>query len=143
MSHYCSTGSHHFSLSCLQLIYCSCSSQGGLEPDSEFSLSSSSLNGSHLDTELENKLSIVHDNIQNFTNKQDILETELSCFDVICLTETWLDRSTENVDIELNGYIAYRRDRVGDSHGGVFVYVSKNFVSKQKDTLELPDIECV
>ena len=92
---------------------------------------------------MENKLSIVHDNIQNFTNKQDILETELSCFDVICLTETWLDRSTENVDIELNGYIAYRRDRVGDSHGGVFVYVSKNFVSKQKDTLELPDIECV
>ena len=75
--------------------------------------------------------------------KKDILETELSNFDVICLTETWLDQRTENVDIELNGYITYRRDRVGDSHGGVCVYVSKNFVSKRKDTLELPDIDCV
>ena len=31
---------------------------------------------------------------------------------------------------------------MGDSHGGVCVYVSKKFVSKRKDTLELPDIEC-
>ena len=74
---------------------------------------------------MENKLSIVHYNNQSFTNKKDILETELSNFDVICLTKTWLDQRTENVDIELNGYITYRRDRVGDSHGGVCVYVSK------------------
>ena len=93
--------------------------------------------------ELENKMSIVHDNIQSLTNKKDILETELSNFDVIRLTETWLDQRTENVDTELNGYIAYRRDREGDSHGGVCVYVSKNFVSKRNDTLELPDIEYV
>ena len=47
--------------------------------DSEFSFISSRFKGSHLDTELENKLY----NIQSFTNKKDILETELSNFDVI------------------------------------------------------------
>ena len=103
----------------------------------------SPLHGSHLDTELEIKLSIVHYSIHSFTNKKGILETEFSHFDVMCLTETWLDQRTENVDIELNAYITYRRDRVGDSHVGVCVYVSKNFVSKRKDTLELPNIECV
>ena len=44
-------------------------------PGSEFSFISSSLNSSHLDTKLENKFSIVHCNIQSFTNKKDIQST--------------------------------------------------------------------
>ena len=32
---------------------------------------------------------------------------------------------------------------MGDCHGGDCVYVGKTFVSKRKDTLDLPDIECV
>ena len=37
---------------------------------------------------------MVHYNVQSIMNKLDIIETELRNFDVICLTETWLDTRT-------------------------------------------------
>ena len=59
------------------------------------------------------------------TNKKDKLEMELSKVDIICLTETCLDERTGNVDFELNRNITYKLDRLGDSHGGACVYVTK------------------
>lgn len=86
---------------------------------------------------------MVHYNIQSLANKKDILESELRHFDVISLTETWLDQRTHDSDIELSGYITYRRDREGDSHGGICVFVNNNVFSKQRRDLEVPDIECI
>ena len=36
--------------------------------------------------------SVVHYNVQSLSNKHDILETELRNFNVICLSETWLNK---------------------------------------------------
>ena len=49
-------------------------------------------------------------------------------YEVICLTETWLNPSIPDSLIELPGYILYRRDRP-DGYGGVAVYVDKNIQS--------------
>ena len=37
----------------------------------------------------------------------------------------------------------YRRNRIGDRHGGICVYVRNNIYSRGRNDLELPDIECI
>ena len=60
----------------------------------------------------------------NFTSKTDIIEPELTNFDICSLTETWLNDSISNEDLKFNEFQdPFRRDRIGNSHGGVIVYV--------------------
>ena len=83
----------------------------------------------------------MHYNIQSLLNKVDILESELSSFDVVCLSETWLDHRTTESDIKMYGFkVPYRRDRQGDNHGGICVYVKENIYAKRRIDLELQDI---
>ena len=113
----------------------------GPASNSSFDSSSTSLT---LDEKvLENKFSVVHYNIQSIANKLDLIETELRHFDVICLTETWLDTRTSDDFLLLKDYKLYRRDRNGDNHGGICVYVRNTIYSCRRNDIELPDIECV
>ena len=89
------------------------------------------------------KFSIVHNNIQNITNKVDLIESELGMFDIISLTETWLDHRTSYDDSNINGFNLYRRDRPGDNHGGICVYAKQDIYSRRRFDLELPNIECL
>ena len=50
---------------------------------------------------IKSKFSIVHYNIQSSANKVERIGGELHDFDVICLTETWLDMCTRNDDLTL------------------------------------------
>ena len=43
---------------------------------------------------IEDKFAIVHYNIQIIANKKDLIQSELCNFDVICITESWLDGRT-------------------------------------------------
>ena len=71
--------------------------------------------------------------------------TELSNFDVICLTEeTWLDhRSSDDLLALANEYTLYRRDRGRDAYGGNCVSVKNELYSRRRNNLEVADIECV
>ena len=110
-----------------------------------YSLESDTSSGSNNLDELviTNNFSIVHYNIQSLLNKVDLIGAELVNFDVICLTETWLDRRTADETLNLEGYKFYRRDRDGDCHGGVCVYVNSNVHSRRRTDLEQPDTECI
>lgn len=92
---------------------------------------------------IKNKFSVVHYNVQSILNKLDLIETELCNFDVISITETWLDQRTSDSDLNIKGYNLYRRDRPGDNHGGICVYVRDNIYSCRRNAIELPNIECV
>ena len=82
--------------------------------------------------------------VQSFANKIDIIEPELTDFDIISLTETWLNDSIPNEDLKFNEFQApFRRDRIGDSHGGIIVYVKKDIPCKRRIDLELVNIECL
>ena len=120
---------------------------GGIEqnpgPMSDDSLNSSSSEPTFGNTAIKSKFSIVHYNIQSFNNKLDIIESELKDFDVICLTETWLDCRTSDETLKIKGFNLYRRDRGGDSHGGICVFVNQSIFSCRRLDLELPQIECV
>lgn len=71
---------------------------------------------------IEDKFSIVHYNVQSLANKIDLIESELRNFDVICISETWLDDRTLDEDIRIDNFKLFRRDRPGDHHGGICVY---------------------
>lgn len=95
------------------------------------------------DSIIKDKFSVVHYNIQSISNKVDVIESELRKFDIICLTETWLDQITTDDSLTINGFKLYRRDRSGDNHGGICVFANQNIFSRRRNDLELPNIECV
>ena len=93
---------------------------------------------------ISSNISIVHYNVQSFLQKKDILYAELQQFDVIAISETWLSNNVSTEDIYFSNYHApFRRDRIGDAHGGILIYVSDKLFSKRRFDLELPGIECV
>ncbi|MEW8548237.1 MAG: endonuclease/exonuclease/phosphatase family protein, partial [Candidatus Thiodiazotropha sp.] len=105
---------------------------------------SSSSSDSFSDPILQEHFSVVHYNIQSLSHKVEILESELRHFDVVCLSETWLDHRTTDNDIIMHGFnVPYRRDRLGDNHGGICVYVKENLYAKRRIDLEIQDIECL
>ena len=92
---------------------------------------------------IEDKFSIVHYNVQSIANKLDLIESELRSFDVICITESWLDGRTSDEDINIENFKLLQRDRPGDHHGGICVYVRSNIFSRRRNDLELPNLECI
>ena len=92
---------------------------------------------------IEDNFSTVHYNVQSIANKMDLIQLELCNFDVICITESWLDDRTPDDDIKIENFKLFRRDRPGDHHGGICVYVRNNVFSKRSHDLELPNIECL
>ena len=92
----------------------------------------------------QGNFSVVHYNVQSLLQKIDIIEPELSNFDLVSLTETWLNERVLTQDLAFNNYrLPFRRDRVGDSHGGIVVYVKENIPCKRRHDLELNTIECI
>ena len=95
-------------------------------------------NQSFLFPPLQGNFSLVHYNVQIILHKTDILEPELAKFDIISLTETWLNDSVSDDDIMFDQFqVPFRRDRVGDSHGGILVYVRNEIPCKRRIDLEL------
>ena len=115
------------------------------ESSSDISFTSSDMSTLLFDihVNIKNKFSFVHYNVQSLVNKTQILESELSNFDVICIAESLLHDAISDCDIKFEGYTVFRRGRIGDSHGGVCVYVNNNLHMRRRNDLELQNLECV
>lgn len=97
----------------------------------------SSLNTSH-------NLSFVHYNVQSILPKLEILHAELTEFDILAFTETWLSPVDNIEDLLLQTYnIPERKDRIGDNHGGVILYVKEGIHYKRRKDLEIRGIESI
>lgn len=93
---------------------------------------------------LKNNFSVVHYNVQSAYHKMDILETELSCFDIISFSETWFNSNVDSSEVSINGFRApFRNDRTDDGHGGVAVYVKYNIPCLRRHDLEMLNVESV
>ncbi|XP_060571562.1 uncharacterized protein LOC132729753 [Ruditapes philippinarum] len=89
-------------------------------------------------------LSVLQYNVQSLLGKIEILTTEFSMFDVLAFSETWLNPSVSNSDISIPCFHSpERNDRIGDSHGGVSVYIKNSLFYKRRWDLEPRNIECV
>ena len=93
---------------------------------------------------ISNGLSIIHLNARSLNNKIPLVQCEASCFDIITVTETWFSDKIDNNSVSIPGFLPpLRRDRPGDPHGGVAVYVKKNLVCKPRPDLSVPDLEAL
>ena len=112
--------------------------------------SSSSSFSSNLSTDvfsllnLSNNLSFVQYNVQSVLNKLDVLQAELFEIDILSFTETWLSPDIPTEDLMLQFYnTPDRKDRPGDPHGGVMIYVKNGIHYKRRHDLELRGIESI
>ena len=82
--------------------------------------------------------------MQNLVAKVDILGTELFEFDILAFGETWLNPSVLSQDFHIQTFREpERKDRVGDSHGGVVIYVKENVHYRRRLDLEPRGVECI
>ncbi|KAK3105198.1 hypothetical protein FSP39_019583 [Pinctada imbricata] len=138
------------SLSCiislLQCIYLSGDVETNPGPYSHLTPSSVSSESSISNSEIGtyNEVSFIHLNVQSIVPKIDLITAELTSFDILVFTETWLKPSTPICDYEIPGYnpphTYIRPNRIG---GGVSVYIKPEIPSKRRPDLEVPNIECV
>ena len=72
----------------------------------------------------EQNFSVVHYNVQSLLAKVDQLQMELSHFDVIALSETWLSPDIKDDKVFFQNYQKpFRKDRPDNAYGGVIIYV--------------------
>ena len=72
---------------------------------------------------------MLHYNFQSLLAKVDQLQMEVSHFDVIAFSETWLSSDIQDDKIMLQNYQKlFRKDRPDEAYGDVIIYV-KNPVS--------------
>ena len=76
-------------------------------------------------------LHVIHLNIRSLPNKIDLLRAWVSYNTphVITLSETWLNNTISDLEMNINNYILYRCDR-GTRGGGVATYVSSKLSSE-------------
>ena len=104
---------------------------------SNFTSSSGMSNTLFSSLNLSHNLSFVHYNVQSIFSKLEILQAELSDFDILAFTETWLSPSIDINELLLHSYnTPERKDRAGDNHGGVMIYVKDCLHYKRRADLE-------
>ena len=74
-----------------------------------------------------------YSNVQSLNQKIDDMKHEIHSknYDIIILTETWLNSNTLNKDLNLKNYTIYRKDREEGKGGGVLNAVKSKLMSKQ------------
>ncbi|KAH3890067.1 hypothetical protein DPMN_014136 [Dreissena polymorpha] len=93
---------------------------------------------------MPNNLSFLQYNVQSIRNKIEILTAELSNFDILSFSETWLNNSIETDELLIPSYqCPERKDRIHDSHGGVMLYVKDCIHYKRRVDLEPITLECI
>ncbi|MEW8092476.1 MAG: hypothetical protein AB2784_22960, partial [Candidatus Thiodiazotropha endolucinida] len=63
---------------------------------------------------------------------------------MLAFTETWLSPAVDQTDLLLESYCEpERKDRPGDSHGGIMIYIKEGIFYKRRKDLEPRNIECI
>ena len=59
------------------------------------------------------------------------------------VSETWLDKSVHDGEVDVSTCTLYRRDRAVGRGGGILVYVHNSIRSRHRPDLEVKDVEAV
>ena len=93
--------------------------------------------------DLSKYFSFVHYNVQSVYPKLELLSTELTDFDILAFSETWLGPNILNEKLNIPLFsLPERKDRSDDNHGGVIIYVKNHICYKRRLDLEPNGIEC-
>jgi len=102
-----------------------------------------STDDSHLNHCFQKKgLHLLHLNVRSLLNKVDEVHalTESSNAAVLCVSETWLDSTISDAEVNIPGYVLERKDRRRDG-GGVCIYIRDNLVFNRRSELESDNLE--
>ena len=81
---------------------------------------------SQIDKNPKFEIKLSHLNIRSLKNRDHIVQLRLLVrqirHEIITISETWLNSTVSNADIELEGYKILRLDRLGKAGGGVCMY---------------------
>ena len=82
-----------------------------------------------------NRIKLFHLNAQSIKSRNHIIQIrELVVnknMDILAISESWLNSSTSNAEVEIIGYKLHRLDRLHKKGGGVCIYVRNNFKTKR------------
>ena len=95
----------------------------------------------------QNNLNICHLNIRSIKahNRLEQLEeliTNTHTFPIVALTETHLDGTVTDSEINIPNYTIHRKDR-NRNGGGVAIYIHNNLTATRRLDLEVPNLEIV
>ena len=91
----------------------------------------------------ERHLNILHLNTQSIRKKLDKVEAECIGYDIVCLTETWLNKNINSKTLKLHGFNPpFRKDRP-DGYGGVAIYISENLSAVKRPDLDVNGLEAL
>lgn len=80
------------------------------------------------------KIKLAHLNVRSLRNRTNYLEVEhfiqQNDIDIFTISETWLNSSVTNAEINISGYKLYRLDRRHKKGGGVCAYIRRNLKTK-------------
>lgn len=81
----------------------------------------------------KNVLNVAHLNARSVNKNLDEIKEIVkgTDFDVICISESWLNRKTPNHRFEIDGFNIFRNDRTSKRGGGVCCYVRDHYVAKK------------
>lgn len=89
-------------------------------------------------------IKIAHSNVNSLRHKVDYITSELSDYDIICISESKLNDSISDSSISIDGYRQpLRKDRPINNGGGLVIYMKNNIHYKRRSDLELPNIETI
>ena len=84
------------------------------------------------------KLSFIHLNIRSLKNRNHILQlrefVRVTNYHIIILSETWLNKSVKNAEVEIKGYKIFRLDRKDKRGGGVCAYIRSPLKAQMSGT---------
>ena len=82
-------------------------------------------------------IKLAHSNIKSIRNKTEDIASELSEYDIICISETKLNNSISSTSLLLNSYNKLiRKDRELNNGGGFIMYIKNKIHFKRRDDLE-------
>ena len=80
------------------------------------------------------KIKMAHLNIRSLKNRNHLIQLQMltreKAFDILAISESWLNSTVTNAEIGIDGYKLFRQDRLKKKGGGVCVYVRASFKTK-------------
>ena len=91
------------------------------------------------------KLKIAHLNIRSLKNRNHLIQIREHLrdtdYDILALSETWLNYTVTNAEVETKDYKLTRLDRIGKTGGGVCVYTRSSIKARcLKDITETSEL---
>ena len=92
----------------------------------------------------KSKITLAHLNVRSLKNREHFLQIKDMIheenYDIFAVSESWLNSTVRNAEVEITGYSLSPLDRFGKSGGGVCVYVKSTLkYTVLKDLTEISD----